>query len=119
MRRMTLVGATAAVVALGGCSSGGLMRSGVEGTWSGRGGAGDAPFSFGSVSFVGDNTFTAEARYGGNVRVQSGTWETKGDRLVLHSDKTTREYTYKLQDGELVVTEPKSGNSITLDRLKK
>ncbi|MEX2217742.1 MAG: hypothetical protein WD749_03200 [Phycisphaerales bacterium] len=103
-----------AAAALGGCAS-----SPVVGTWTGRGGAGTAPFSFGSVSFVGDQTFTAEARYGGNIRVQSGTWSAQGDRLMLSTNGAQREYTYKVEGGELVVTEPKSGHSITLDRLKK
>lgn len=102
------------LTALGGCST-----SKVVGTWSGRGAAADAPFTFGSVSFVGDKTFTAEARYGGNTRVQSGTWETKGEELMLASDGVKRDYTFKVTGSTLVVTEPKSGHSITLDRMPR
>ena len=112
--------AAASLLALGlaGCSS---MQSqpALVGTWEGRGGGAQAPFSFGSVSFVGDNTFTAEARYGGNVRVQSGTWNTTDGHLMLKSGDTTREYTYKVEGSELAVTDPKSGHTITLDRMKK
>lgn len=112
LRRITVV--SFLVVALGGCT-----MSPVVGTWTGRGAGSDAPFTFGSVSFVGDKTFTAEARYAGTTRVQSGTWETDGDRPSLVSGDSTREYTYDVRDGELVVTDPKSRHSITLDRLGK
>ena len=106
----------AAIVALtlGGCAS-----SPVVGTWTGRDTNASTPFTFGSVSFVGDKTFTAEAKYGGNTRVQSGTWDAAGSDLKLKSGDTTRNYTYKVAGGELVVTDPKSGHSITLDRLAK
>lgn len=103
-----------ALLALAGCSA-----QGPVGTWSGRGDAAKAPFSFGSVSFVGDHTFTAEARYGGTTRVQSGTWTATADRLKLNAGETKREYTYKSDAGTLVVTDPKTGHSITLDRVNK
>jgi hypothetical protein len=102
------------LLALGGCSS-----NSVVGTWSGRAPAGAQPFSFGSVSFVGDNTFTAEARYGDEVRVQSGTWTTEGDNLNLDAAGAKRSYTYRVENDELTVTDPQSKNSITLDRMKK
>lgn len=97
----------------------GCAAKGPVGTWSGRGDSANAPFAFGSVSFVGDHTFTAEARYGGTTRVQSGTWSAEGDKLHLASGQTKREYTYKVDDKTLTVTDPKSGHSITLDRLNK
>jgi uncharacterized lipoprotein NlpE involved in copper resistance len=105
--------AVVVLLALGGCAS-----NSVVGTWTGRGGTG-SDLSFGSVSFVGDQTFTAEARYGGQTRVQSGTWSATGDRLTLMSDGTQREYGYKVSDDELVVTDGGSNASITLDRLQK
>jgi hypothetical protein len=114
MHRSRILLASLLALGLGGCST-----SGIVGTWSGRGASADAPFTFGSVSFVGDQTFTAEARYSGNTRVQSGTWSTKGDELDLVSDKTQRHYKYKLSDNSLIVTDPKSGHSITLDRMAK
>lgn len=114
MQRTSILAASLLVLTLGGCTT-----SGVVGTWTGRGGGANAPFTFGSVSFVGDKTFTAEAKYSGNVRVQSGTWSTTGNELNLKSDNTERHYTYKLNDGTLVVTDPKSGHSITLDRMAR
>lgn len=113
MKLARLVAVGSLGVVLGGCASG------VVGTWKGRGSAETAPFSFGSVSFVGDHTFTAEARYSGNVRVQSGTWSTDNDELTLKAGDTERRYTYTLKDGEMVVTDPKTGHSITLDRMAK
>lgn len=114
MKRQNIVGVALVTLVLGGCSGPGIV-----GTWNGRGSAANAPFTFGSVSFVGDKTFTAESRYPNNVRVQSGTWATKGDKLMLNADKTERQYTYKVNQSELVVTDPKSGHSITLDRMAK
>ncbi len=104
---------TVGALLLTGCASPGIV-----GTWNGRGDNKSA-FTFGSVSFVGDQTFTAESKYSGNTRVQSGTWSTSGDQLTLTADKTVRHYSYKLSGGELTVTDPKSGHSITLDRLAK
>ncbi len=116
MKKNTLVLGAIAFVALtlGGCAS-----SPVVGTWTGRDTNAATPFTFGSVSFVGDKTFTAEAKYGGNTRVQSGTWETTGNDLKLKSGDTTRDYTYKVAGRELIVTDPKSGHSVTLDRMAK
>ncbi len=113
MRRVFTLAASLALVTLVGCSS-----SPVVGTWSGRGAA-NAPFTFGSVSFVGDQTFTAEAKYSGNTRVQSGTWATTGDELSLNAGDSKRNYKYKVEGSTLVVTDPKSGHAITLDRMPK
>lgn len=114
MRNRHILVGSVLMLSLAGCAS-----SQVVGTWTGRGAGSDAPFTFGSVSFVGDQSFTAEARYGGTTRVQSGTWATDGDHLSLTSGDTKREYTYTVHDGELTVTDPKSGHSITLDRMKR
>ncbi len=113
MKRQYLAALSLTVLALAGCSS-----NSVVGTWNGRG-DNKSPFTFGSVSFVGDKTFTAESRYSGTTRVQSGTWSASGDKLTLNADKTERNYTYKVTDKELVVTDPKTGHAITLDRVKK
>jgi hypothetical protein len=102
------------LLALGGCAT-----SPIVGTWTGRGAGDDAPFTFGSVSFVGDKTFTAEARYGGETRVTSGTWTSGNGELTLHSGDTARHYNYSVAGTELTVTDPKSGNSLTLDRLNR
>lgn len=113
MRTKVILSLAVLALGLGGCAG-----SGPVGTWSGRDANQNTPFSFGSVSFVGDNTFTAEARYGGQTRVQSGTWSATGDRLELRAENTTREYTFQADASTLVVTDPKSGQSVTLDRLK-
>ncbi len=91
----------------------------IAGTWTGRGTAATPALSFGSVSFVGDNTFTAEAKYDGKTRVSNGVWSVAGDRLTLTSGDTTRVYTYSMVNGSLIVTDPASGHSTTLDRFKQ
>jgi len=113
MKLSRVVGVASVGLFLGGCAAP------LVGTWKGRDSDNKTSFSFGSVSFVGDKTFTAEAKYANDTKVQSGTWQTEGDRLILHADKQERRYTYKVNDGELTVTEPKSGHSITLDRMGK
>lgn len=116
LRRLAAIGLGSVLFAAVGCQNMGVSMSPVVGTWSARGQADDAPFSFGSVSFVGDKTFTAEAKYGGQSRVQSGSWATKGNELMLTAGDTKRSYTYKMEGGNLIVTEPKSGHSVTLVR---
>ncbi|MCA9284321.1 MAG: hypothetical protein KDA22_03840 [Phycisphaerales bacterium] len=110
-RSLTVLASSALLLAIGGCSS-------VVGTWAGRGSSADAPFTFGNVSFVGDRTFTAEASYGGNTRVQTGTWSTQGKDLTLDAAGTVRNYTFKVEGDMLVVTDPTSGRSVTLDRVR-
>lgn len=110
--------AGALLLAVVGCQNMGISMSPVVGTWTAKGASADAPFSFGSVSFVGDKTFTAEAKYSGQSRVQSGSWATQGNELMLTAGDTKRTYTYKMEGGNLVVTEPKSGHSVTLTRTK-
>jgi uncharacterized lipoprotein NlpE involved in copper resistance len=114
MKSKRILALSCTALFLGGCASPGIV-----GTWTGRGDAGDAPFSFGSASFVGDNTFTAEARYGQSVRVQSGTWNATGDQLSLRYNAQERQYSYQVDGDELTVTDPQSGNSVTLDRLRR
>jgi hypothetical protein len=109
---LTAAGVGSLLLIMTGCTA-----SPVVGTWTGRGSGGEE-FTFGSVSFVGDRTFTAEAKYGGQSRMQSGTWSTDGNRLMLKAGDTDRNYTYKMEDGDLVVTDPKSNRSITLERLR-
>jgi hypothetical protein len=118
-RLLTVVGMTSLLVLAGGCQTTSSPFAPVVGTWTATGQGDDKPFTFGSVSFVGDRTFTAEAKYGGQSRVQSGMWRTEGNKLMLDAGDAERSYTYKRQGDELVVTEPKSGNSVTLRRMRK
>ena len=68
--RITAITGLFVAATLAGCAA----RSGndsLAGTWQGR--ADDArPFTFGSVTFAGDGTYTAEAKYGDTTRVQTG-----------------------------------------------
>ena len=112
--RVRTVACSTLILMLAGCTSAPIV-----GTWTGRDSSAQTPFTFGSVSFVGDHTFTAEARYSGETRVQSGSWETEGNNLSLQSGETQRAYTYAIDGNALVVTDPKSGHSITLDRMAK
>jgi hypothetical protein len=93
---------------LGACAS----SSGLVGSWRGEGTTSERPFTFGAVSFVDDGTFTAEARYGRVVRVQSGHWTLDGNNLELVEDE--RAYTIHIMGDTVRFTDPESGNSMLL-----
>lgn len=101
------------LLCLPGCSA----PDGVSGTWQGRGALEERPFSFGSVTFAPDGTYTAEARYGNTTRAVSGTWSMTGDTMLLYGEPFgERTYTVEKQKDALVFTDPESGGSMTLDR---
>ena len=97
---------------LSGCST----PSSLIGSWQGDGTRTDQPFTFGTVSFVGDGTFTAEARYGDVVRVQTGHWNLDGANLHLAEDDRT--YQIHLKGDSVDFTDPASGNTMTLRRIR-
>lgn len=104
--RVVAVGAAAALL-LGGCSG-----SRVTGTWAGR--SGESPL-FERVSFASDRTFTARIREGDTVHDREGTWRARRNQLRIASATGTREYTFRVHYGSLVVTDPASGRTVTLD----
>ncbi len=89
--------------------------SGLVGSWHGDGTMAEQPFTFGAVSFADDGTFTAEARYGQVVRVQSGHWHLDGYTLDLVEDQRT--YTIHIMGDTVTFTDPTSGNSMLLTRV--
>lgn len=104
------------MVALAGCNS---TSNTVVGTWEGRATAGEAPFSFGGVTFAPDGTFTAEAKYGETTRAVSGRYTRDGDRITLEGqDLAPRTYTVTTGDGTAIFTDPATKKSMTLDRFK-
>lgn len=117
MRRLlfasTLFASLASLSLLASCASP------IAGTWQGRGDTAERPFSFGSVTFAGDGTFTAEAKYGDTTRAVSGTWSLTGGTIMLYGEPFgERSYTVKEDKNTLVFTDPKTGKSMTLDRFK-
>lgn len=109
--RIVLLASSLLLLVTTGCASHSIV-----GTWQGRDDSA-AGFTFGSVSFVADRTYTAEARYGDKIRVQSGTWSTRGDVLDLTAEGGARRYDFRVAEGELVVTDPATGQAMTFDRL--
>ena len=115
MRRLlnttTLLASLASLSLLTSCASP------MTGTWQGRGDAAERPFSFGSVTFAGDGTFTAEAKYGDTIRAVSGTWSMTGDTVMLSGEPFgARNYVVKEAKDTLIFTDPETGKSMTLDR---
>ncbi len=110
---IALLAALATISMVAGCVSP------IAGTWQGRGDAVERPFSFGSVTFAGDGTFTAEATYGEKTRAVSGTWSLTGDIIMLYGEPFgERSYNVKEEKNMLVFTDPKTGKSMTLDRFR-
>ena len=86
----------------------------LAGTWQGR--ADDArPFTFGSVTFANDGTYTAEAKYGDTIRVQTGRFVITDDGVVLDGSRT---YDLDFEGDAVIFTDPTSGNEMTLDRYR-
>lgn len=113
MNSRTTVTLLVALTLLAGCASG------VAGTWQGRDSTTERPFSFGSVTFAPDGTYTAEAKYGDTTRAVSGTWSMTGKTMMLYGEPFgERTYTIEHQKDMLVFTDPKTGGSMTLDRFK-
>ena len=111
MKRLNLLASFAALAMLASCAGP------FSGTWQGRAIDAERPFSFGSVTFAPDGTYTAEARYGDETRAVSGTWSMSGDLILLYGE-LFGERTYRVDETErtLVFTDPESGGSMTLDR---
>jgi hypothetical protein len=117
-RTVSLILSTA-VLALGvsGCASKPSNRA-LSGTWQGRA-ENDRPFTFGSVTFAGDGTYTAEAKYGDKTRVQSGRFVVTENGVVLDpGTATARTYDLNFAEGTVTFTDPISGNAMTLDRFR-
>ena len=99
------------LVLAGGCSSNSLV-----GTWQGRGDSAERSFTFGSVTFAPDGTYTAEAKYGDTARVQTGHYTEEGGTVTL--DDVQRSYVLGHEVDAVVFTDPETGKSMTLDRFK-
>ena len=106
--------ATLAFAMLGGCTSKNSNQA-LEGTWQGRADTEERPFTFGSVTFAGDGTYTAEAKYGDKIRVQTGRYTTTEEGLILDG---TRIYDLGFEEEAVIFTDPGIGNSMTLDRYR-
>ena len=87
----------------------------IAGTWEGRGDQAERPFTFGSVTFAEDGTYTAEAKYGDKTRVQTGRYVVTDDGLVLDG---TRTYDLDFTAETVLFTDPTTGNSMVLDRFR-
>ena len=111
MRRLTMTASLCSAMLLTACASP------LAGTWQGRAASDERPFSFGSVTFAGDGTYTAEARYADSTRAVSGTWSMSGDTIIMYGEPFgERTYTVEETKDTLVFTDPVSGKSMTLDR---
>ncbi len=118
-RTIALTLSAAALIATGvaGCASKPSNRA-ISGTWQGRA-EDDRPFTFGSVTFAPDGTYTAEAKYGDTTRVQSGRFVVTENGVVLDpGTDTARTYDLNFVDGTVTFTDPISGNAMTLDRFR-
>lgn len=112
MRRSTFPAlAISALVLSAGCASNSLV-----GTWQGRGDAAERPFTFGSVTFAPDGTYTAEAKYGDKTRVQTGHYNEEVGTVTL--EDVNRTYDLDFDRDAVVFTDPATGKSMTLDRFK-
>lgn len=117
LARTTVLVATLVAAALGGCAAKPSNKA-LAGTWQGR--ADDArPFTFGSVTFAPDGTYTAEAKYADTTRVQTGRFVVTAEGVVLDPGAdTSRTYDLSFEKNAVIFTDPVSGNAMTLDRFR-
>ena len=98
----------------GGMSAGMDNRS-LVGTWRGEDGNDTTAFQFASVTFAPDGTYTAQMRYSGQTRADSGKWSVTGDTLRVEEN---RSYRFKVEGNQVTFTDPQSNVSQTLTRLR-
>lgn len=111
--RYVAIAAFLASTTLAGCASNPGNKA-LAGTWQGRA-EDQRPFSFGSVTFAQDGTYTAEARYGDTTRVQSGNFEVTEEGVILDESRT---YDLTFEAEAVIFTDPVTGNTMTLDRFR-
>lgn len=100
----------AAAFLLGGCSS-----SNIVGTWRASGEPQEG-FSVAEATFRDDGSYSAEVVEGGRQMSDSGEWSKRGKNLELEGQQATRVYEAQVRGDELVMTDPESGRSVTLQR---
>lgn len=100
----------AAAFLLGGCSS-----SNIVGTWHASGDQGEG-FSVAEATFRDDRSYSAEVVEGGRQMTDSGEWTKRGNKLELESQQATRVYEVRVRGDELTMTDPDTGQSVTLER---
>ena len=88
--------------------------SSLVGTWEGRGDTAERPFTFGTVTFAPDGTYTAEAKYGEKIRVQTGRYTETASTVTLKD--VDRSYDLTFSGDTVVFTDPVTGKAMTLDR---
>jgi osmotically-inducible protein OsmY len=95
---------------LGGCSSSNLV-----GTWRASGESGEG-FSVAEATFRDDGSYSAEVVEGGREISDSGQWSKRGKKLELQGERATRTYEARVRGAELIMTDPETGQSVTLER---
>lgn len=96
---MRVMGAGIAVLCLmftAGCHS-------VAGTWELAPGQPVGTVSFGAMTLANDGTFTAEANYGGKIRVITGHYTYGGGEIRFDADGKSRSYDAMLTGDELTI----------------
>jgi hypothetical protein len=98
MRISRLLGGLAVVCLSCGC------QKGITGSWVADTTTGTAS-PIAHVSFVGDGTFTADAKYGGGTtHAVCGHYETSNGTLRLDTEGQTRSYSYVVEGDVLSIT---------------
>ncbi len=101
----------AAAALLGGCAG----SSNLVGTWEATGQPPEG-FSVAEVTFRDNGTYSAEVTEGGRDMSDSGSWSKSGKNLEFEGARATRIYEARLRGGDLILTDPDTGQSVTMVR---
>lgn len=100
----------AAGLLLGGCAS-----SNIVGTWRASGEP-EEGFTVAEATFRDDRSYSAEVVESGRQMSDSGEWTKRGNKLELEGQQATRVYEVRVRGDELIMIDPDTGQSVTLER---
>ena len=112
MKRQALTLLFAAAM-LGGCASSNLV-----GSWESTG-EDPGAFEVGSVMFRDDGTYSADVNYESREMQDRGQWTYRSGTLTLDSssDAPDRAYKVKVKGDTMTITNPDTGQSVTMSRV--
>jgi hypothetical protein len=111
MKLVKLAPLALAAALLAGCAG-----SGIQGSWKSTNEPSGSDFELGKVTFAEDGSYTATVMYADQERDDAGTWTFEDGKLTLEGHGGTRTYDAAIVDGEMVITNPESGDAVTLER---
>ncbi|MFG0285648.1 MAG: lipocalin family protein [Phycisphaerales bacterium JB039] len=108
-----------ASVLIVGALLGGCANSNLVGAWESTG-EDPGAFEVGSVMFRDDGTYSADVNYESREMQDRGEWTYRSGTLTLDSssDAPDRSYKVKVKGDTMTITNPETGQSVTMARVQ-